>query len=414
MKARLLYLALAMALCAGAARAQRADLPPDEAVRAVLDRHPGVEAALARVAAARAAGRMLRYGPDQLTLEAGYARRDVLGEGWRDEYDARLSRSFRLPGKAMLDRRAGALGIEVAENRMQDVRHQAALLLAGLWHDWLTAASHARNDEQAAEALQQALDAVRQRQQQRDAAALEVDQALAALAQARAQAVASRALREEARALLAASFPELPLPAEPPELAAPALPERGLERMRDQVIERSHEILAAEREAARLGVVSRRSQADRIGDPSFGVRLFREQGGLERGAGLVASIPFGGGSRSAAAEQASAEANAARLDLAQVERGVRATAEADLSNARGRFETWQSADQSARSTDEALARMLQGHALGGIDLADLLYARRQANEARRYEIDARSAANRAFLKLAIDSHNIWSAEVEED
>ncbi len=417
MKALLVSVAV-LAMLPGAARGQaqqaRADLPAEEVVRAVLDNHPVVEAALARVDSARAAGRMLAVGPHEITLDAAYARRDVLGDGMRNEYDATLSRAFRLPGKAALDRQAGRLGVEVAENRMKDVRHQAALLLGDLWHDWLTAAAHHGNDQQAVAAMEEALDALRQRVAKRDAAELDVDQARAALERARAQAGASRSLREGARAVLLATFPDLPLPLAPPELAAPTLPAHGLERMRDRVIEHSHEILAAEREAARLGVVSRRASADRIADPSLGVRLFREQGGRERGAGVVASIPLGGGYRRAAAAQASAEANAARLDLANVERQVTAVADADLSNALTRIEAWESAAQSAQSADAALARITQGYRLGGVELADLLYQRRQAQDARGYEIDARSAADRALLKLAIDSHSIWIVEADED
>ncbi|MBL7599367.1 transporter, partial [Escherichia coli] len=78
---------------------------------------------------------------------------------------------------------------------------------------------------------------------------------------------------------------DIPLPSEPPELASPTLPDVGLETMRDLVIERSHEIRAADKEAQRLGVTAQRVRADRIADPSFGVRLFSERGGMEKGAG---------------------------------------------------------------------------------------------------------------------------------
>lgn len=395
------------------ALAQRVDLPPTEKVNEALDSHPTVMAAAARVEAARAGGDMLRKGTHEVTVTGSYIRRSVDREGGYDEFDTTISRPFRLPGKAALDRESGALGVEVAENRMEDARHQTALILSGLWHDWLTAGTHYRNDLDTVESLERALAALRRRVSLRDAAALDLDQASAALAQARAQAAGSLAAREQARVTLAATFPDLPLPAEPPELAVPVLPPRGLEGMRDLVIERSHEIRAADREAQRLGIVFRRVRADRIADPSFGVRLFSERGGMEKGAGVVASIPLGGGYRRAAADQASAEAGAARLEVANVQRLVTATADADLSNARTRLEAWRSADASAHSAADAVTRTARGFDLGQIDLADLLYARRQANDARRYEIDARSEADRALLKLQIDSHSIWSPDEEK-
>lgn len=408
-------LAIALLTCCTpcALLAQSMDLPPAEQVNQALNRHPTVEAATERVAAARAHSGMLARGPHEVTLSGSYVRRNVEGFGGRDEFDATVTRAFRLPGKASLDREAGALEVEVAENRMEDARHQTALILSGLWYDWLTAGSQYRNDGDTVSGLEQALVALRRRVALRDASELDLDQASAALAQARAQAAASRAAKEQTRVTLAATFPDLPLPVEPPELAIPDLAPQGLERMRDLVIERSHEIRAADREAQRLGVVSQRVRADRIADPSFGIRVFSEQGGLEKGAGVVASIPLGGGYRRGAADQAAAEANAARLELANIQRNIGAVADSDLSNSRTRFEAWRSAEASARSSLDAVRRTERGYQLGQIDLAELLYARRQANDARRYEIDARSQADRALLKLQIDSHSIWTPDEEK-
>lgn len=414
MNARLLAIALLTCLAPAAARAQRADLPAIENVNEALDNHPAVAAALARVQAARAARDMLARGTHEVTVTGSYMRRSVDREGGYDEFDATVTRPFRLPGKAALDREAGALGIEIAENQMEDARHQAALMLADLWHEWLTAGSLYRSDMDSVRALDAALAALGRRVALRDASQLELDQASAALAQARAQAGMSRAVREQARVRLAATFPEIPLPQEPPDLAVPELPALDLEALRALVIERSHEILAADRQAQRLDVIARRIRADRIADPSFGVRLFSERSGMERGAGLVMSIPLGGGYRRSAADQASAEANAARFELASVRRSVMALADADLSNARTRLEAWRSADAAARGAADAARRTERGYQLGQIDLADLLYARRQANDARRSEIEARSGADRALLRLQIDSHVIWIDEEKHD
>jgi len=414
MNARLLAIALLTCLAPAAARAQRADLPAIENVNEALDNHPAVAAALARVQAARAARDMLARGTHEVTVTGSYMRRSVDREGAYAEFDATVTRPFRLPGKAALDREAGALGIEVAENQMEDARHQAALMLADLWHEWLTAGSLYRSDMDSVRALDAALAALGRRVALRDASQLELDQASAALAQARAQAGMSRAGREQARVRLAATFPEIPLPQEPPDLAVPELPALDLEALRALVIERSHEILAADRQAQRLDVIARRIRADRIADPSFGVRLFSERSGMERGAGLVMSIPLGGGYRRSAADQASAEANAARFELASIRRSVMALADADLSNARTRLEAWRSADAAARGAADAARRTERGYQLGQIDLADLLYARRQANDARRSEIEARSGADRALLRLQIDSHVIWIDEEKHD
>ena len=413
MRSPLFLGALVALLTPAAVRAQRADLPPSEKVAEALDNHPAVAAARARVDAARADRDMLAKGTHEIAVTGSYVRRSVDREGGYDEFDATIARPFRLPGKAALDREAGALGIEVAENRMEDARHQTALLLSGYWNDWLVAGALYRNDLDTVRWLEKELSALRRRVALRDAAALDVDQAMAAMAQAQAQAANSLAAREQARVALAANFPEIPLPIEPPETSVAMVPAQRLAAMRDLVIERSHEIRAAEREAQRLAVVARRVRADRIADPSFGVRLFSERSGMEPGAGVVMSMPLGGGHRRAAADRASAEGNAAQLEHMSVQRTVRAIADADLSSATLRLEAWKNTDLSAQSAASALARTERGYQLGQIDLADLLYARRQAGEARRSEIMARSEAARALLKLEIDSHSLWMVHDED-
>ena len=71
---------------------------------------------------------------------------------------------------------------------------------------------------------------------------------------------------------------------------------------------------------------------------------------------------------------------------------------------------WRNADASARSAGDAAERTVRGYQLGQIDLSDMLSARRQANDARRMEIEARSEADRALLKIQIDSHSIWAPD----
>jgi outer membrane protein TolC len=293
---------------------------------------------------------------------------------------------------------------------MEDARHQVSLMFAGLWFDWLVSAELRRNEQASAKLLEQELRALERRRDLRDASQLEVDQAQAALDQALGQAAQTAAGETQARVRLLANFTDLPLPETVPDLGQPELPEQALEDLRGLVISRSHEILAADREAARLDVVARRTDKDRMADPSVGVRVFSERSGMERGAGLVFQMPLGGGYRKAQAQQASAEAHAATFDLASVRRMVEATADADLADVRSRMETWQRFASAVRSAGQAAERSAIGYRLGATDLADLLLIRRQHHDARRMEIMARGDALRALLKLQIDAHVIWKDE----
>lgn len=403
---RLAVLAIAL-LAAIPAAAQDFGLPPDDLAMKVLDAYPAVAAAEARLSAARANADMLSAGPHEFVLSGSVLRRDVEREGRFQERDVTLSRAIRLPNKASLDRKAGRLGIDVARNRGEDMHHQAALLLSDLWYEWLLAGELVRGDAATVATQETAFNAMQRRVQEHDAADLDLDQARAALAQAQAQHADSRAKLEKARVTLVASFPDLTLAPEPPALPFPEMPAADIRTLRDLVIERSHEIQAAEGEAERMSVVARRVQADRVPDPTVGLRLFNERGGLEKGVGLSVSIPLGWSHRRAAAGKAAAEASAASFDAATVRRGVQAIADADLTDVQTRFAAWTSMHQSAASAAAAAARTTRGYELGAIDLDEMLYARRQAGDAQRAETNARAEALRAVVKLLIDSHTIW-------
>lgn len=392
---------------AAPALAQGTDLPPPELVVQALDAHPVVEAANVRVDAARAESDALRYGPHEITVQGTVSRRKVDRDRDYAEYDTTISRPFRLPGKASLDRRAGRLGIDIAHNRMEDSRHQAALSLATLWYDWLLAVELQRNATALVENQRQLVAATRRRVELRDAARLDLEQARAALALTEAQYGDATADSARARALLAARFPSLPLPAEPPRLLDPGVPGEGLAQLQRLIVERSHEIAAAAGQAERQSVMARRARADRIADPSFGVRLFSERGGEEQGAGLFASLPLGGRQRGALARQAESEAMAARAELTSMEREIAGNAAADVAEYAARQAAWQASREAVRRAEESATLAVRGQQLGAIDLAERLYAERQANEARAQELAARAVAARLILKIRIDAHTLW-------
>ena len=385
-------------------------LPDEAAIARALDEHPSVLAARARTDAARARANGLKQGPHEFTFSGSYTRRSVDREGKYDEYDAQVSRALRLPGKGRLDREIGAFGVEAAENLAEDARHQAALLLAGHWFDWLSASAQARVDSAAVANYEQALKAVKRRHELRDAAQLDVDQASAALAAARLAAEQSGGMAALARTRLANHFPALPLPAEAPDVPLPAMAEARLSQLRDLVISNSHEIAAAEAEARRMAALADRTDKDRLADPSVGVRVFSERGGAERGAGVVFSVPLGGSHRKALADEAGASASAARAEEQLARFTVQETADADVTEARYRLAAWQRARETVGAQMAALAKLRRGHELGEIDLADLLLGERMVHDAFRIEAAARTDAVRAITKLRIDSHELWLAD----
>ncbi len=382
-------------------------LPDEAAVLAALSDHPSVVAARARVEAARAEARAGAIGPHEMTFSGSYTRRSIDLAGQFDEFDVSLTRPVRLPGKGRLDREIGEFGVIEAENLAEDTRHQAALVLMGHWFDWLGAASEARVDAQAVANYETALASIRRRVELRDAAELDADQSTAALASARTLAEQSAGREQVARGRLEAHFPALALPTQAPDMPSPELPQGGLEPLRELVLANSHEIAAADAFASRMATTADRAARERTADPSVGLRLFSERGGEERGAGLVFSMPLGGGHRAALADQAVARSSSAQSEAALVRYNVREVADADFSEADYRIRSWQRAREGLDAQMAALGRLRRGNELGEIDLADLLQGERLVHDAFRAEAIARTEALRAITKLRIDSHELW-------
>ncbi len=381
-------------------------LPPAEIADRVLSSHPEVLAAKARAVGSHGEARRLAEGPYEWTLSGSYQQRSISGMGDFGEYDLGVTRGFRLPGKSDIDSRIGQYGVSAAENAAEDARHQAALLLMGAWLEWLSAREiDAIHDEQLA-TFERELGAVEQRLSINDAAAIDVEMARAALAEARTAAARSRGQVARTLARLTTLFPDLPLPNTPGPISAPQLPQ-DLDRLRQAVIENSHEIGYVEDLALRAGAVADQARADRTPDPQLGLRVFSERDGDETGVGVTFSIPIGGGARQAIAYEQQAAASAARQVASSVRRQIAEIAEGDAIQATSEYEAWQSAQLGLDDSTRIVQRLRDGYAIGASSLIDLLTAERRYLSARMLEQEARTRAHFAILKLQIDSHEMW-------
>lgn len=380
---------------------------PDAAVQEAIESHPRSLAADAKVEAARQEANALRVTSNEFTLSGDVGRRTIENDGRYTEYTVALERPIRLPGKSTLDRKAGVLGVRVAELRAEDARHQLALQLNEMWWDWVGAAAEARTLAETQQTLEQAYRAVASQVRVQDAAQVDADRAMAEVAMNRAAFDAALSRAGIARERLVAQFPQLALPAEAPAMSAPDLLPEERARLRDAVTTCNHELPAALAEADRLAALAERSRRNKIADPTIGAQFFSERGGMEKGAGIVFSIPLGGRYRAALSDQAAAEAQVAVADAATARFDVMEMATTDYSAAVGTVQAWKATEAAAASSRRAADRLQAGHRLGHVDLADLLFAERQAKEAALAEVMARATALRAETKLRIDAHHLW-------
>ena len=414
MKPLLIGLAAALAVSAGTASAAgpATPLPDLDTAHTVLAETPAVQAALAARDAAKARGEALNVGPYEFEVNAAGQRRDVRNEGDANgnfnEWEAGVSRRVRLPGKAALDRELGALGNEVAGLGIADAFHGAALELLDGWFGWLEAAGAATAAEDARKRLADERAAVQKRVDRGDAARLDLDLADSALAGAEATLAQARSDAAERSALLAARYPHLPLPAAPPAVPDPQLPDRDAAALAAQIVARSHEIGIAEGRYQQAIKRAERGQRDRLPDPAIGIRTLSERDGDEKAVALTLNVPIGGSYRAAEARALAADAGAAGAQLDAVRRQIGANAQAVTTRMRGSHASWQAARRAADAATAHAERARRGYELGETDLFTLLAAQRTAQESVRAELAARIAAHAAIDRVLVDAHELWA------
>lgn len=381
------------------------DLPAAQAAAAALDNHPQVRAALARLRTAEAEHARQRAGPHEYGLRLATQRRNVRGGPDHTEWEAALERGLRLPGKAQLDERIGAAGVEEARERVGEARHEAARQLLGLWYAALQAKAEVRVWQDQVTLLEAEARNVRSRIKAGDAARLQGLQAEAALAQAEAQLAQAQARARAALSELNRHFPELPTPVE--AAAEPSLPEGDADAWVAQTLAHNHELLAAQRAAERARLMAQRLAAERRPDPVLGLRYASEQGGEERILGLSLAIALPGEAKGAAARGQAAEAEALAEAEAAIRRRLSAEAATHWLRASGAVEAYRRLAQAAEAAARHAGLTRRAHELGEVGLTEALLARRTLLEARLAAEQARLAANEAIARLLLDAHRLW-------
>ena len=389
------------------------DLPPTAQVENALRSHPAVRAAAAGVRVEDANRDRLDAGPHEFALRlATQQRRDRPLDVTYQEYEVGLERAIRLPGKAARDAELGAAGVEQAQFALGDTMHESARQLLRGWFDWQREAATTREWAAQVELLRRLHAAVTKKVGAGDAAKLEAMLAEAQLAQAEAQLAQAQGRQERAAMEFAQHFPGVALP----DVVTPSTPQALTdppETWRERILTHNHE-LAVARSAARRGrLAAQRLDADRLPDPTLGVRFSSERDGDEHIIGLHISIPLPGETRAATARAGAAEAEAANAREALALARVEAEARRSVSIAASAQAQWaRLAYVAARLEDNA--RLLEkAWRLGEGQFTDLQTAQRQAIEARLAATQAQLDANEARYRLLLDAHQLWPLDDDE-
>lgn len=398
-----------MATCRTAAQAVTSSpLPDPVAALAAIDERPAVQIALAGIAAADARASALRTGPHESVLGGVWQDRRVDGEGGYREWEASVSRGVRWPGKVAIDRDLAKLESETARDSLADARHEEARRLLSAWFHWLRAAAQADHDAEVADAAGRTLAAVRREMDEGATSTMAMELAQAESGKASARAARSRQAERQARHALAIAYPSLPLPEEAPVVAAPVLPVRELSAWREVILAHNHEYALARLASERAELEARRAAADRLPDPTVGIRVLSERTGAERAVGVTFTMPIPGVQRRSAAVVARGEAAAAAARLESTRRSLEVTAAEDIANVRGTFTAWQSLQPAADAARQHLRRAQRAYELGESSLAEWLLSMGSAADTLHEERLGRLDAHEAIARLTVDAHELWA------
>jgi cobalt-zinc-cadmium efflux system outer membrane protein len=292
-----------------------------------------------------------------------------------------------------------------------DARHEAGRTLLHLWFNWQREEMQVTQWQQQVENLTQQALTTDKRLKAGDAPRMELSQANAAVAQATVSLQQAKMRAELAGNELARQFPSITLPVQLSTSVPQPIPET-LEYWKQTIIGDNHELEMVRSERHIQQMLAQRSRADRIPDPTLGIRYSNEMGGNERVTGVILSIPISFGLRSANAENAEYQAQIAGDRENAVRRRLEGDVYAAYTQAINSYQIWQQASEAAASIRQNAELVARAYSLGESSLSETLTARRLALESTLSENLMRLDANEARYRLLLDAHQLWKSDTD--
>jgi outer membrane protein TolC len=410
------FIALSLSMLvvsAYAAETNYPDLPPHTQVDAALNSHISVLNAETGVKIEQVNQRKWESGNYEFNLRAGSSRRQIVSSEQKlKEWDVALERPLRLINKVMIDSDIGEEVVTRANFALGDARHEAGRTLLHLWFNWQREKMQVTQWQQQVENLMQQALTTEKRHKAGDAPRMELSQANAAVAQATVSLQQAKMRVELTGNELARQFPLIVLPSqlnasEPQPIA------ENFDYWKQTILNDNHELAMVRSERRIQQMLAQRSRADRLPDPTLGIRYSNEMGGNEKLAGVYLSIPLSFGLRSANAENAEYQAQIAGDRENAVQRRLEGDIYAAHTQALSSYQIWLQAREAAASIRQNADLVSRAYSLGESSLSETLIARRLALESTLAENLMRMDANEARYRLLLDAHQLWTSDTDQ-
>ena len=403
--------ALLFLLCAApaiAAESDYPDLPPHSQVDEAINNHINVLNAETGIKIEQGNQRKWQSGNYEFNVRAGTAKRRIgLPDQTMNEWDIAIERPLRLPNKVLIDDDIGDEVVNRAEQALGDAHHETGRTLLHLWFNWQREQAQSTQWQQQVDILKQQAATTEKRFKAGDAPKMEWNQAQAAVSQASVALQQAKLRTQLAGAELTRQFPSILLP--PKQILSTPIPlEHDFNYWKEQILDHNHEIELVQSEKRIQQMLAERGRADRIPDPTVGLRYSNEMGGNEKITGVYLSIPISFGLRNTNAQHAEYLAEIASNREAATRRRLDGDVYAAHTQAVSSYQTWQQAQEAGDSLRKNAELVTRAYTLGESSLSETLTARRLALESTLTENIAQLDANETRYRLLLDAHQLWA------
>jgi outer membrane protein TolC len=412
---KILFLILWM--CSGQTIAEEnpaVDLPPSSQVVNALNKHINVLSAQTEMKIGQLNQRKLSSGNYEFNVRAGTGKRTIaLPDDNLKEWDIAIERPLRLPNKMLIDGDLGDEGVNRAEQALGDAYHETGRTLLHLWFNWLREQTQAQQWLQQVNILEQQTAATEKRFKAGDAPKMEYKQAQAAASQANVSRLQAVLRAQLAGAELTRQFPGIVLPSTT-ALSEPLPIAHDFNYWHKVIIDHNHEIELVRSEKRIQQLLADRSRADRIPDPTIGLRYANEMGGNEKVTSIYLSVPISFGLRSMNSQHAEYMAEIANNRESAVSRRLESDVYAAYAQAVSSYQTWLQAREAANNLRQNAELVTRAYNLGESNLPDTLTARRLALESTLAENITQLDANESNYRLQLDAHQLWAQDESDE
>ncbi|MBJ9952432.1 MULTISPECIES: TolC family protein [unclassified Acinetobacter] len=394
-------------------------LPPVEAVKQSLAEHSTVRAAISDQDYADFAGQGLKLGQHPWTVRAGMQLRKTdaqEGQSKSNSYEPSfgVEKQIRLSGKYQLDQDLAKRGVNIAELKYEDAKHEVAKSLLGNWFAYMRAALQLNRLQEQLGQIEQYMSMTQQRIRAGDAPRLELMLLNNEHSQVEEKYMQAKVAYYQSQQLLARDYRgTIPEQWNSDMIQVGPIKFTQAEWIR-QILSANHELELVRKQAEQQHALHKREQLNKIPDPTISLGYSREQSGVENLMGVTISVPLSGSHTRVASGMAAAEARKADYEVGRVENRLRQEAQYWSTQMESAQVRYGKAQQNLTQLQQQHSLMQKAYKLGELSLNELLLHSQQLIEARNRIDQAKVDYAESYGLLLLNSHQLWPLHDEHE